>query len=263
MTLALLALVSGCRPADELDGVRRSGLRIGYAVEAPYAYVDGDRVTGHAPELARLIADELRIGRVEWVQTRFGTLLDELEQRRFDVVAAGLFVTPERAARAAFSEPNCEVGAGLLVARGEAQELRSLGAVVASPRARLAVLAGSVEERIASTAGLAAPRLVTVSSARVGLEAVRDDQADALALSMPTLRWLVAHGPQGALEAVEDTDPRRDAARSLIAYAFHRDAVALRDAWDAAQRKVLRTSQALDVDRRFGFDCGAHRGPTP
>src|SRR5690606_16634992 len=74
---------------------RRGGatpLRVGYAIEAPYAFLDEDgRVTGEAPETARWVARRLGRGEPEWVLTEFGSLIGQLQEGRFDVIACGLF----------------------------------------------------------------------------------------------------------------------------------------------------------------------------
>jgi ABC-type amino acid transport substrate-binding protein len=65
------------------------GLRIGYAVDAPLAMVTtAGEVTGEAPETARLVAEILGIGRVDWVQVEQRELLPGLKARRFDMIAA-------------------------------------------------------------------------------------------------------------------------------------------------------------------------------
>lgn len=65
------------------------GLRVGYAVDAPFAMVtpSGD-VTGEAPETARLVAELMGIGRVDWVQVESRELVSGLKARRFDMIAA-------------------------------------------------------------------------------------------------------------------------------------------------------------------------------
>lgn len=81
-------------------------LRVGYAVEAPYAFLIADGVpTGEGPESARQIAQRLGLARVDFVQVPFAELIPGLLERRYDLIAAGLFVTAERATRVRFSAP--------------------------------------------------------------------------------------------------------------------------------------------------------------
>lgn len=117
--LALLLVFRATRD-DSLDRLRSKGtITIGYAVEAPYAFLTPDgTVTGEAPEIAKVMASRLGIGHIAWRQVEFGSLLAELEAGRIDVIAAGMFITPKRADRASFSLPTFRVREGLLVPRG-------------------------------------------------------------------------------------------------------------------------------------------------
>lgn len=256
---AVWALTRHPEPVDSLARARENGvIRIGYAVEAPYAFVAADgRVTGIDPELARLVADRIGIKRIEWVQTRFGALISDLEQNRFDMIAAGLFVTPERSGRVAFSAPSLQVRAGLLVRAGNPKNLRSYSDAAADQTARIAVVAGSVEEERLAARGLTAERLQSVADADAGRAAVESGSADALALSLPTLRWM-AKTSDGALEAVavagrrNPTDP---IVPFRVAFAFPPKQTALVRTWTAAMAEVLGSPEHLRIVAPFGIEA--------
>ncbi|MBL8112631.1 MAG: transporter substrate-binding domain-containing protein, partial [Acidobacteria bacterium] len=133
-----------------LERPLRSGvLRVAYAVEPPYAYVGADgQVTGESPELARRVIGGLGIPEVRFIQTEFGSLLPGLQAGRYDVVASGMFITPERARVVSFSIPTFRVRQGLLVREGNPRDLHSYRDAVASPEVRVAVVSGSVEETL-------------------------------------------------------------------------------------------------------------------
>ena len=120
-------------------------LRVGYAIEAPFAHLGTDgSVTGESPETAKRVA--ARLGReIEWRRTDFGSLIADLENGRIDVIAAGMFITPERGRRIAFSDPSCRVLQGLLVPMNNPLRLDSYEAVAASPHVRVAAIGGSIE----------------------------------------------------------------------------------------------------------------------
>jgi membrane-bound lytic murein transglycosylase MltF len=69
--------------------------------------------TGESPEVAKQIAARLEVRQVKWRQAEFGALIAELEAGRIDVIAAGMFMTPERAQRVSFSVPSFHVRQGL------------------------------------------------------------------------------------------------------------------------------------------------------
>ena len=232
-------------------------LRIGYAVEAPYAFLaEGGDATGESPALAKLIAGRIGIRRIDWIQTSFDMLLTDLEMNRFDVVAAGMFVTPERAARVAFSQPTFHARQALLVGRGNPRNLHSYTDAAATAGATIAVVAGSVEAGLLSGLGMADERLLQVPDAVTGKSAVATGIADGLALSSPTVRWMAAQDRSGAIEVA--TPFRQSGSNTNMrfgfgAFAFRPGDHALRNAWNAAMADVVGSSEHLQAVAPFGF----------
>lgn len=256
--LAALAASLWQRRDRSLEVVRQAGvLRVGYAVEAPHAFLNASgEVTGLSPELARVIARRMSVERIQWRLAEFGALLAELEEGRVDLVAAGMFITPARARRVAFSEPVFRVRQALLVARGNPLGLHSYQDVQKSQRARVAVLSGSVEQAMLIALGLGERRLVLTPDAQSGVAAVQSGKADGLALSSPTLAWMVANGEAEGMELARPFVQPPTVASGLSGYgAFalrKRDAELLR-AWNAAQAEVLAGPEYERLMSAFGF----------
>jgi len=264
----VLALAMHSTPSaqDALkEAYRTRPLRIGYAVEAPHAFLrPGGEVTGQSPEVARLVAARLGIPRIEWRVAEFGALIDELEQGRIDVIAAGMFITPERARRISFSEPIFHVSQGLLVARGNPRKLASYQNALRNPRVRVAVISGAVEEQILRRIGLPGSQLVPVPDALTGRVAVETGMADALALSSPTIEWMAGREQLGRTEKVrpfEQPDPELIRRTGYGAFAFRKEDKTLRNAWNAAQKTVLASDAYKNIMREFGFTPDDYPGP--
>lgn len=259
--LTLGLLVPGCRPAGDgsLRSIREARrVRVGYAVEPPYAFVREDgAIDGESAGLARLVVARLALGRIDWVATDFDELLPGLEAGRYDVIAAGLFVTAERARRVAFSRPTLLVRERLLVRRGHALASASYAQAIADRQSRVAVLAGSVEEAWLRHHGLQEPRLVVVPDARTGRVAVASGLADALALSEPTLAALAPRGEDGLVLAEPQNRPGEAPPPGQVAFAFRPRDAALRAAWDAALGELLGTPPHLALLVRLGLDPSA------
>ena len=105
--------------ASTLEAAKAAGkIRIGYANEAPFAYMDSQRaeVTGESVEIARVVLKRMGINQVEGVLTEFGSLIPGLQARRFDIIAAGM--SRERCGQAAFSNPTYGVSQAMLVKQG-------------------------------------------------------------------------------------------------------------------------------------------------
>ena len=250
-----------------LDRLRTAGtIRIGYAVENPYAYVSPNgRVTGESPEIARLVVARMGIVHIEWVQTSFDALIADLQEGRFDVIGAGMFITPDRAKAVAFAAPSLRVREGLLVRAGNPRELQSYGAAIADAQVRVAALAGSVEARRLAARGLPAARLLIVPDAATGRAAVGSGAVDALALSYPTVRQMASESSpvfeaiavRGAASATD-----RDGAFE-VAFAVSKDHPALLAAWNAAQASLIHNRAYLRAIEPFGFGLANLPIPKP
>lgn len=262
VAVAAAALVAGGayaagRPEPTLHRIRREGVvRIGYAPEAPFAFRAADgTVTGESPEVARAVFAALGVPRVQWVQAEFHALLPELRAGRYDVVAAGMYVTPGRAREAAFSRPTFVARTALLVRAADSAALGSLAGLRRSPRARLAVLAGAYEARLARAAGIPESRIVPVPDPATGVQALRTGRADAFALSTLTLRRILGAHPPGALAVVSplpDTVPGMETA-GRGALAFRRGDGSLLRAVDGALARYVGSPAHLRRVAPFGI----------
>lgn len=230
-------------------------LRIGYAVEPPYAVIEADgRLSGEAPEIARRIAAALDIKHLEWRQLEFGELIPELETGGIDVIAAGMFITPERAERVAFSDPTWHVRPGLLVSRGNPKGILSYRHASTRPELRIAVLAGSVEEQIMEEFGIGKSQLLSAPDPLTGRVAVEAGLADALMLSEPSVRWLSRQNQLGLTDAVfPESMPGDDMVYGRTAFAFRLGEHALRQGWNKALHAYLGSKDHRELLVRLGL----------
>lgn len=231
-------------------------LRVGYAVEPPYASLDaGGLVQGESPEILRALRERAGLPEPVWVHVEFGQLIHELRIGRIDLIAAGLFITPQRAGQVAFSRPTARVTTALLVAPNNPLGLHSLADLVARPGARLAVLRGAVEAGMAAQAGIASADLLALPDVPSAMTAVRSGRAQGFLLSAPSLRAaLQGTGAPGGELATPFEPPRLDgqAAIGLPAFAMrHGDARLAR--LDAALAGYLGSAEHRQLATRLGF----------
>lgn len=252
LALSAPGLVGGVAAAeDRYDLIRSEGvIRIGYALEAPYALVRGGQVTGESPELAKLVAARLGIAEIDWVQVPFAELIPGLRSGTFDVVAAGMFMTADRARVVTFSDPTLRVAPGFLVRQGNPFGLRKYLDLLVRTEVRVAVLAGSVEEWTLERRGVSPSRMRRVADAEAGRAQVAEGRADVLALSLPTVRWMAGGGLEAVAVAPEAGQPFPV---FPVAFAFAKDQPRLARAWNAAQSEVLGGSAHLARVAPFGF----------
>lgn len=237
---------------DTWARIRRTGsVRIGHTAEPPYAWrAATGRVTGEAPEVARAVFARLGIRDIEWVEVQFGSLIAQLRTGRFDVIAAGMYVTAARAEQIAFSAPSYCTHTALLMRQDDPAAPADFAAFAARSGARLAVLAEAVEGQAAQAAGVPVTRIEAFPDAASAAQAVANGEADALALSAASVQWLADRDPRlqrvagfGAGEAVDGCG----------AFGFRRDDRLLRERFDAALRAFLGTPEHAALVRPFGF----------
>jgi polar amino acid transport system substrate-binding protein len=255
---ALAAIFLSDGPAeDTLDRIRRGEpLRIGYTIEAPYAFVaKGGEVTGESPAIAKYVAEKLGAGRLEWRRFEFGSLINGLESGQIDVAAAGMFITRERAERVRFSDPTYRAHPGLLVRTGNPLGLRSYSQAAASGAARIAVLRGSVEEPAFEALGMDSRRLIRVPDAMTGRSAVMTGMADGLALTVSTVRWMAARDISGATEAAHPFEQDSSSDSGYGAFAFRKDDARLTRVWNEVLSGFIGGDEHLALVAPFGFSA--------
>lgn len=249
-TLATLPAAAGAT----LEQARKEGvIRIGFANEAPFGYATpAGAVTGEAPEIAKIVLKKMGVAKVEGVLTEFGSLIPGLEAGRFDIIAAGMFITPERCRRIAFSEPTYGVGQALLVKKGNPRGLSSYADVARNPGVKLAIMAGAVEENYAKSAGVKEKQLVVLPDPPAMLAAVQSGRAEAAALTAPSIEILAEEG-----DGVEMTAPFGTVAgRSVTghgAFGFRKEDEELRAAFNKNLASFIGSREHIALVQPFGF----------
>ncbi|HSM20553.1 MAG TPA: ectoine/hydroxyectoine ABC transporter substrate-binding protein EhuB, partial [Hyphomicrobiales bacterium] len=158
-----------------LEKAREQGyIRVGFANEAPYGFATPDgKLTGESPEVATAILKRIGIPEVDGVLTEFGSLIPGLQAGRFDMVAAGMFITPARCQEVAFSEPSYGIGQAFLVAEGDPHNIKDYSSIAENPDLTLAVMAGAVEAGYAADAGVPDDQVTVLPDQSSLLSAVR------------------------------------------------------------------------------------------
>lgn len=271
LTAALLGttLLAACSKTEDgaastaattLDKVKAAGkVRVGYANEAPYAFLRSteNQVTGEAVEIARVVLKRMGVDQVEGVLTEFGSLIPGLQAGRFDIIAAGMYVTPDRCKQVQFSEPTYGVGEGFLVKQGNPRKLHSYEDVIAQDDVRLGVVVGAIQVDYAKSLNIPDSRVIVFPDAVSALAGVQAGRADVYAATALTVADLMTKTtPDDGLERAEPfTDPVIDGAdvRGYGAYAFRNADASFRDAFNAELKRFIGTPEHAALVEPFGF----------
>ncbi|MCX4762401.1 ectoine/hydroxyectoine ABC transporter substrate-binding protein EhuB [Streptomyces sp. NBC_01275] len=249
-----VATASTTDGGDLLERLRAAGVvRLGIAGEIPFGYIDRDgRLTGEAPELARAVFKRLGVDRVQPVPTEFGSLIPGLNSQQFDVVAAGMYVTPDRCEQVIFADPDYRMLDAFIVRKGNPKGLHTYQDVVRK-RARFATGTGYAEIRYAVDAGYEESEILIVPDQVAGLNAVEAGRVDVFAGTALTAREVVKKSAKA--ESTKPFSPLVDGRPHVDggAFAFRPTETRLRDAFNTELRKLKRSGELLRILRPFGF----------
>ncbi len=172
-----------------LADLQESGsITIGVANEVPFGFVGEDgEATGIAPDVAREVLAELGINDVEVQVVEFGNLIGGLQAGQFDMIAAGMYITPERAAQIYFSDPDYCVAEGLAVASGNPHGIVDYQSFVDNGDLTLAVATGTVEVDYAEDAGVPDSQLEIFAEIDAMYDALEAGEVDAVSGTAATV----------------------------------------------------------------------------
>nr|WP_090052343.1 ectoine/hydroxyectoine ABC transporter substrate-binding protein EhuB [Lentzea fradiae] len=240
-----------------LERLRDAGeVRMGFANEAPYGYVNREGVlTGEAPEVGKAIFRRLGVDKVVPALSDFGSLIPGLRAGLFDVIAAGMFITPARCEQILFSDPDYNAPEALLVRSGDAEKPLTLQDFAQRDDLRLGVLLGSVEVDVAAGYGVPPERVVTFATQAGGIDGLLAGRADGFLLTAISLRDGLSRRPGVPLELTEPFVPVIDGVEQYGAggFGFRPDQTRLRDAFNAELHALKDSGDLLEIVRPFGF----------
>jgi polar amino acid transport system substrate-binding protein len=263
------ALVAGCTSttsgASTLDAAREAGIiTVGIANEAPYGFAGPDgTVTGEAVEVARAVFAALDVPEIRPVTVDFGELVPGLTlARQFDLITAGMFVTPARCDTVAFSVPDYTAPTAFLVPAGNPQGVGTFDDV-RDRNLRLAVLGGAVEYHYAIDSGIPDAQVRQLADQQALLLAVEDERADCAALTNISLKNALAAAPGTSIEVTPGFFPVIGG-RTVVsagAFAARPDDDDLLDEVNAQLRTMQQSGEWLRIAQPFGFGPDNVPGP--
>jgi len=238
-----------------LEQLRSEGsITVGIAGEEPYGYLEGGELTGGDPTVQKAIWTNLGIDDVQATQVDFEGLIPGLNAGRFDVVAAGMFITGERCAQAAFSDPMYCAPNAFLVPPGNPDNITDFQSV-ADAGIKLAVLGGAVEGQYARQSGVPGNKVVVVGSTRDGLLQVQQGRVGALGLTSITLKDILKDTPNANVELTKPFTPVIDGEKvyGCGGAVFRKEDDDLRTAFNQQLEKLKQSGELTKLMSPFGF----------
>lgn len=238
-----------------LEKVKSQGyITVGFAGEAPYAYQEGGKLTGEDPAVHQMVWKAVGVNDLRGVQVDFGQLIPGLNANRFDVVAAGMFILPERCQQASFSEPVYCAPNAFLVPKGNPENISDFNSVKQAG-IKVGVLSGAVEGLYAQKSGVSNSDIVQLASQRDGLAALSAGRVGAFALTSISLRNMLKDNPDASVQLTEPFTPVIDGKEQhgCGGAVFRKADNDLREAFNTELAKLKQSGELLKLIQPFGF----------
>ncbi|CAM5556171.1 ectoine/hydroxyectoine ABC transporter substrate-binding protein EhuB [Streptomyces californicus] len=260
--LVVPGLLTACSKTDSgsatgegaLDKLRKQGfVRVAYANEAPYGYLEGKELKGEAPTLHREIFKALGVDELKPTLSEWDGLIPGLQAGKYDVVSAGMAITPERCGNAIFSEPEFISPTALMVRKGNPKKVTDL-ASAKKAGITIGVMSGAVEGGYAKGAGISEDRIKTLQKPQDGADAVKGGRIDAFLLTGISLRWLAKTNPD--TEVTEPFVPQVDGKEQFSpgGAVFRKGNEDLRDSFNRELKKIVSDrSRYVQLLEPYGF----------
>ncbi len=252
--LATIALTATASLAETLnDRATGEGLRVAFYNFAPYAYKDSnDDLVGTDVETLTAVLEKMGGKIAEANSTEWGALIPGLKADRFDVVAAGMFVTPKRCAAVQFSEPTFGIQQAMLVEAGNPKGVSNYESI-AENGLKVGAVAGAAQVGYAQLAGVADANISQLPDNPTGVAALKAGRIDAWAVSAPGVRQIVASDPGGVEATPVFAEVAGQPAVSHGAFAFRPEDADFVKAFNAAMAEFIGSPEHIAIMEKHGM----------
>jgi polar amino acid transport system substrate-binding protein len=262
LSILLLAACSTTSSGDDtkstLEKAKEEGkIVVGFAGENPYAFEDEDgNLTGEAVEVARTIFKNLGIEEMEGKLTKFSSLIPGLKAGKFDVITAGMYITPDRCEEVDFAEPDYTIGESLAVQKGNPNAIHSYEDIANNPDIKVSVMNGAIEIDYMKAAGVKENQMEVVTDIPSNITALESGRVDAITMTGPTLAAALETANAKNIDVVEDfTQPVVDgeSVQGYGAAAFNLGDDEIKEAYNKELAALKESGELLNIISEFGF----------
>lgn len=252
-------MLAGLQPARAeglMDQATGDGLRVAFYNFKPYAFVDeNNALVGTDIELLEAVLAKMsgKVGEAQAVD--WGALIPGVKTRRFDVVAAGMFVTPKRCAEVRFSQPYFGIKQAVAVMQGNPHGVENYE-TIRDKGLKVGVVSGAAQYGYAQAAGIDEANIVQLPDNPSGIAALRAGRIDGWAVSAPGVREIVAGVPEGDIESSPVfAQVAGEAAVSHGAFAFRPEDAEFVDAFDEALTAFVGSPEHIAIMEKYGMSA--------
>lgn len=252
-----LALAAAPASAQSLqERADNAGVRLAFYNFKPYAYIDEDgKLTGEQVEILRHVLGKMGAKIASQKATEWGNLIPGINAGRFDIVAAGMFVTPKRCKAVRFSEPTFGIQQSMVVPKGNPKGVVNYRSV-RDKDLTIAVVSGSAQFGYAEKVGISPGNIMQLPDNPTAIAALRAGRADAYAISAPGARELAAGLPEQDMETVAAfASVEGESAIAHGAYAFRKADSAFVDKFDKQLLAFIGSPGHIAIMEKHGMSA--------
>lgn len=256
---ALFAALPTAQATSTLETAKETGkVTVGLANEKPYAYVEVDgKVTGAIIEVLRAALAPLGIKEIEASVAEFSALVPGVMASRFDIIGAGMYVTPKRCQSIAFTNPLTQIATVLAAPTGNPNKIHSLEDIAASPTLRIGSQVGTAQVDDLHRAGIPDDRIVLFSRDIEAMAGLRAGRVDAIYYPALELSELIAKSGGNEVERVEPfTIAKGEDGKPLLNYqslGFRKDEADFIAALNEQIAGLRSSGKLAEILKPFGF----------
>jgi polar amino acid transport system substrate-binding protein len=235
-----------------LERLKAAGVvRLGVTGEPPYSILSSNgEFTGAEPDIAKLIFSRLGVPKVSGTPVDFAALIPGLQAGHFDMVAAGLYIRPDRCKVVPFSRPLLCSGEGLLVKKGNSLGITTYQSIV-EKKARFGGLSSGIEVKRALDVGVPRDHVLGATDIVNALKLLQDGRVDALGFPEMSLSKALesTDGSQFELIRAVSGEPV-----GCSGAAFNQQDRDIRDAFDSELDKMKKSGEFARIPTNYKMD---------
>ena len=237
---------------------RDKTIRVGFANESPYAFASPEgKLIGLMPDVIQYIMADLGVPSMEGVLTEFGGLIPGLLAGRFDILGAGLYVTPVRCQQVAPSDPQYMITEAIAVKKGNPKNLHSYTDVAKDANANIGTLAGSINAQYLADAGVPGSRVILLPDLPSAIAALQGGRVDGVTMSIISIQDTLKKTNDPNLEIAspfqDPVDKTGKPIRGFGASWFRKQDSDLLAAYNAKLAAIKAGGKLLDLMAPYGF----------
>lgn len=243
--------------AGTLQQIKHRGyIRIAVANEIPYGFMNSKgKAEGFGPTVAEHVLKEMGITDIQWTVMPFGSLIPALKADRVDMVAASQAILPQRCSQVAYSIPNTTYGEGLMVKKGNPENIHGYKDFVKNHKLKMGIVSGADQLEFAHKVGIPDSQIVMLRANTDAASAVASGRIDAYAGTQLTVVRLAKKSSK-----VEPANPFHDPIingkpeRSWGGFTFNKKDSSLRNEFDKHLAAFQKTAKWKHILSHFGLD---------